>query len=79
MAAGFRLHQAGEAEAILLFDPVNKEQVALAIALIRAKRLRCPVEPTAAQCRARALFSQRVRPSMGVTGARSDAAAEQVP
>lgn len=42
LAAGFTLHQAGDAESILLFDPENREQARLAIRLVGAKaRRRC--------------------------------------
>jgi hypothetical protein len=42
LAGGFRLHQAGDAEAILLFDLGNSAQEKLAIRLVGAKRRRIP-------------------------------------
>ncbi len=42
LAAGFRLHQAGDAEAILLFELSNPAQEKLAIRLAGAKRRRIP-------------------------------------
>jgi hypothetical protein len=42
LAAGFRLHQAGDAEAILLFELSNPAQEKLAIRLVGAKRRRIP-------------------------------------
>lgn len=42
LANGFRLHQAGDAEAILLFELNNTAQEKLAIRLIGAKRRRIP-------------------------------------
>jgi hypothetical protein len=59
--AGFLLRQEGEFEAILLFDPSDKKQAALAIQLIQAKKIRRTVLPTGAQLRVRALFSSKVR------------------
>ena len=37
LAAGFVLHQEGDAEAILLFDPANPRQARLAVRLVGAK------------------------------------------
>jgi hypothetical protein len=42
LAADFRLHQAGDAEAILLFELGNAAQEKLAIKLVGAKRRRIP-------------------------------------
>jgi len=61
IAAGFLLHQEGDCEAILLFDPADVRQAGLAIRLIQAKRIRQAAQPTDAQVRARALFSSRAR------------------
>jgi hypothetical protein len=61
LAAGFVLHQEGECEAILLFDPSDRKQAALAIRLIQAKKIRKAPRPTDAQRRARALFSFKAR------------------
>lgn len=68
LAAGFRLHQAGDAEAILLFDPSDHAQTKLAIRLVGIKRIRRPSVPTLAQLRQRALFSSRARPRRAFTG-----------
>ena len=40
LAAGFTLHQEGDAEAILLFDPADSKQARLAIRLVGAKSKR---------------------------------------
>lgn len=61
IAAGFVVHQEGECEAILLFDPSDQKQAALAIRLIGAKKIRKVPPPTDAQLRSRALFSSRAR------------------
>jgi hypothetical protein len=61
IAAGFVVHQEGECEAILLFDPSDRKQALLAIRLIHAKKIRKAAEPTNAQLRSRALFSSRAR------------------
>ncbi|HUJ31781.1 MAG TPA: hypothetical protein VLY23_10920 [Candidatus Acidoferrum sp.] len=61
IAAGFLLHQEGDCEAILLFDPADVKQVGLAIRLIQAKKIRKLPQPTDAQLRARALFSSKAR------------------
>ena len=42
LAAGFRVHQIGEVEAVLLFDLGNPAQEKLAIGLVAAKRRRVP-------------------------------------
>jgi hypothetical protein len=42
LAAGFRLHQAGDGEAILLFEMNNPAHEKLAITLVAAKRRRIP-------------------------------------
>jgi hypothetical protein len=74
MAAGFVLHQEGDCEAILLFDPADLDQAQLAIRLIEAKKIRKAAKPTDAQLRARALFSSKARPG----GPRSDQNASAV-
>jgi hypothetical protein len=61
IAAGFLLHQEGDFESILLFDPADVKHARLAIRLIQAKRIRQAALPTDAQLRARALFSSKVR------------------
>jgi hypothetical protein len=40
LAAGFELHQAGDSEAIMLFDSENSAHVRLAIRLVAAKKRR---------------------------------------
>lgn len=40
VAAGFQVHQEGDGEAILLFDPADAKQARLAIRLVGAKRKR---------------------------------------
>ena len=40
LAAGFSLHQEGDVEAILLFDPADERQARLAVKLARARRRR---------------------------------------
>jgi hypothetical protein len=61
IAAGFVVHQEGDCESILLFDPSDLDQAHLAVRLIQAKRIRKTSRPTDAQLRARALFSSRAR------------------
>ena len=61
IAAGFGLHQEGDCEAILLFDPTDVIQARLATRLIDAKKIRKAARPTDAQLRSRALFSSRSR------------------
>jgi hypothetical protein len=61
IAAGFIVHQEGDCEAILLFDPSDLDQAHLAVRLIQAKRIRKTARPTDAQLRARALFSSQAR------------------
>ena len=61
IAAGFVLHQEGDCESILLFDPVDVKQAGLAIRLIQAKKIRQALQPTDAQLRSRALFSSKAR------------------
>jgi hypothetical protein len=61
IAKGFVLHQEGDSEAILLFDPTDTNQARLAIRLIQAKKIKKAPPPTDAQLRARALFSSRAR------------------
>ncbi len=59
LGEGFQIHQQGDAESILLFDPTDSKQARLAIRLVGAKRKRQPGKPSAAQIQARALFSAR--------------------
>jgi hypothetical protein len=40
MAAGFRLHQAGDCESVLVFDPSDPRQAHAAILLVKARRKR---------------------------------------
>jgi hypothetical protein len=61
IAAGFVVHQEGEFEALLLFDPGDGKQARLAVLLIQAKKSRQVAAPTDAQLRARALFSSKAR------------------
>jgi hypothetical protein len=61
IAAGFLLHQGGDCESILLFDPTDVKQARLAIRLIQAKKIRQAAQPSDAQLRARALFSSKAR------------------
>lgn len=51
LAAGFHLHQAGEAESVLLFDPANVVQAKAAIALVRAATKRLASEAQLANLR----------------------------
>ncbi|MGA8222478.1 MAG: hypothetical protein WB780_12555 [Candidatus Acidiferrales bacterium] len=51
IAAGFRLRQKGESEAILLFDPGDQKQTALAVRIIHAKKKRQAAPPTDATLR----------------------------
>ena len=46
VAAGFQLHQSGDIEAVLLFNPVEKTQAKLAITLagIKRKRISSPAQ-----------------------------------
>jgi hypothetical protein len=74
IAAGFVVHQEGDSEAILLFDPADLDQGQLAIRLIEAKKIRKVARPSDAQLRARALFSSKARPG----GPRSDQNASAV-
>ena len=61
ISAGFVLHQEGDFEAILLFDPADAKQARLAFRLIHAKKIKKAPPPTDGQLRARALFSSKVR------------------
>jgi hypothetical protein len=61
VAAGFILHQEGDCEAILLFDPSDRKQALLASQLIHVNKIRKAAKPTDAQLRARALFSRQAR------------------
>lgn len=61
LSAGFRLHQVGGAEAILLFDPNDAAQANLAIRLVGAKRTRRAASPTVAQLQVRSSFSARAQ------------------
>jgi hypothetical protein len=61
VVGGFVLHQEGDCEAILLFDPSDSDQAQLAIRLIEAKKIRKAARPTDAQLRSRTLFSSRAR------------------
>ena len=61
IAAGFLVHQEGDSEAILLFDPGDSKQARLAIQLIHTKKIRQAAPPTDAQLRVRALFSSKAR------------------
>ena len=61
IAAGFVVHQEGDCEAILLFDPSDLDQAHLAVRLVQVKRIRKTSRPTDAQLRVRALFSSRAR------------------
>jgi hypothetical protein len=59
--AGFEPHQIGDFEAILFFDATESKQARLAVKLAEARKARRPGKPTAAQVRARALFSALAR------------------
>ena len=61
IAAGFLVHQEGEFEALLLFDPGDGKQALLAVLLIQAKKIRQAAQASDAQLRARALFSSKAR------------------
>ena len=61
VTAGFVVHQEGEWEAILLFDPADTTQARLAIRLIHAKKIKQAPRPTDAQLKVRALFSSKAR------------------
>ena len=60
LAAGFWLHQAGDAESILLFELANPAQEKLAISLVRAKRRRIP-SPAQLETLSRAREASRFR------------------
>jgi hypothetical protein len=73
VAAGFVLHQEGDVEAILLFDPGDAKQARLAVRLVEAKKIRQTVQPTDAQLRARALFSFKARSKRPCLGRNTNA------
>jgi hypothetical protein len=77
IAAGFLLHQEGDFEAIVLFDPTDTKQARLAIRLIHAKKIKKAPRPTDAQLRARALFSSRARSRRPCFDQNTDAAVGQ--
>jgi hypothetical protein len=76
-AAGFVVHQEGDFEAVLLFEPGDGKQALLAIKLIDAKKIRRVAGPTEAQLRARALFSSKARSSRPRFHQNTDAAVVQ--
>lgn len=61
LTRGFTLHQEGDFESILLFDPADSKQVRAAIKLVGARKGRKVAAPTVRQLQARALFSERAR------------------
>ena len=61
IAARFILHQEGDFESILLFDPTDERQAQLSTRLIKAKKIKIAPQPSDAQHRVRALFSSKTR------------------
>jgi hypothetical protein len=77
IAAGFLLRQEGDCEAVLLFDPWDAKQAALAVQMIHARKIRQAAPPTDAQLRARALFSFKARSKRPCFDQNADAAVGQ--
>jgi hypothetical protein len=61
IASGFILHQEGDFESILLFDPTDERHAELSTWLIKAKKIKIAPQPSNAQLRVRALFSSKAR------------------
>ena len=61
ITSGSILHQEGDFESILLFDPTDERQAELATRLIKAKKIRTAPQASDAQLQVRALFSSRAR------------------